>query len=495
MLSLLERARARNTHVEATSNHPLKSRPGDHWHDDAGFANHHIGITWQFENSLRAVDSTVAAHYWDYTLDERDLGDSWYESVIFDGEWFGGIDASNNHEHIVDAGRFAFTPVMNARSIGYMNITNPYGLLRSPWNVNKVPFVMRSSFVMGDKYDSFTSLPSCLEFQQYVTTSANYGDIVSALNGELHGPVHLMVGGLWGDSDAEWWAVANSEGDPDQFLLISKFLWRQGFVRCPDVCADDVPVADCRCDCPDAIVQRAGSAYSLLEKAGALELWSDDNVNDVFRDEVDASAYNVSYDDLLSKLCSVGLPGEMFTSAAPQDPIFWPLHGNAERFLQYIRLLNETGNITLDAAWAYEHETHEGSDTGIVCDWDAVDVSDPTAMPVCRKETCPGHKADDLLPFAGLSEDQVGLYTNKEFYDITAPNSAALSYVYNSLSYWPGCENNHTFTIEYDDDGDDAAASSSKPARTDDDVVTDDAASSSKPARTDDDVVTDDVAP
>jgi hypothetical protein len=424
-------------------------RSCDHWHDDAGFANHHIGITWQFENALRAVDPTVAAHYWDYTLDERKLGEEWYLSKIFDENWFGNIDSLSNDDHIVDQGRFAFTPVMNARNAGYMNITNPYGLLRSPWNVNKVPFVMRSSYVMGDRYDSFTSLPSCTQFQEYVVPEASYADIVMALNGELHGPVHLMVGGLWGDDGDEWRRVAESEGDPDQFLLLSKFLWRQGFVRCPDVCSDDTPVSDCRCDCPDAIVERAGSAYELLDEAGVLELWSDDNVNDVFTDQPLTSPYNVTYDDLLDKLCAVGLPGEMFTSAAPQDPIFWPLHGNAERFLQYVRLLNETGNITLDATWGYEHQTHEGSDTHVVCDWSSVDATDVTSMPVCRRDTCPGHKADDLLPYASLTDTQVGLYTNEEFYELTAPNSRDLTYVYNSLSYWPGCSNNHTFTVEY----------------------------------------------
>jgi hypothetical protein len=41
----------------------------DHWHDDAGIMNHHIGITWQLEQSMQTVDSSVAAHYWDYTID------------------------------------------------------------------------------------------------------------------------------------------------------------------------------------------------------------------------------------------------------------------------------------------------------------------------------------------------------------------------------------------------------------------------------------------
>ena len=37
----------------------------DHWHDDAGILTHHIGITWEMEESLRLIDPSTAAHYWD----------------------------------------------------------------------------------------------------------------------------------------------------------------------------------------------------------------------------------------------------------------------------------------------------------------------------------------------------------------------------------------------------------------------------------------------
>ena len=39
---------------------------------------------------------------------------------------------------------------------------------------------------------------------------------------------------------------------------------------------------------------------------------------------------------------------EQFTSSAPQDPLFWPLHGNAERFVMYLRVLSKKGAISLD---------------------------------------------------------------------------------------------------------------------------------------------------
>ena len=58
----------------------------DHWHDDAGIVNHHVAITWQFEQSLRMIDPRTASHYWDYTR-EAGKGIEWYDSPVFNDEW------------------------------------------------------------------------------------------------------------------------------------------------------------------------------------------------------------------------------------------------------------------------------------------------------------------------------------------------------------------------------------------------------------------------
>ena len=73
----------------------------------------------------------------------------------------------------------------------------------------------------------------------------------------------------------------------------------------------------------------------------------------------------LDHEAVLGALCKVGFPGEMFTSAAPQDPTFWPLHGNAERFLQLLRLLMRRGELAIDDAWAYHH-VQAASDTHVV---------------------------------------------------------------------------------------------------------------------------------
>mmetsp|Transcript_5574 Transcript_5574/g.8179 ORF Transcript_5574/g.8179 Transcript_5574/m.8179 type:complete len:149 (-) Transcript_5574:1263-1709(-) len=135
----------------------------------------------------------------------------------------------------------------------------------------------------------------------------------------------------------------------------------------------------------------------------------------------------------------------MFTSASPQDPTFWIVHGNAERFLQYARILKQK-NIRpqFNESWGYAHIPHNPSDTGIICDWSATTASG--GMPTCKPGTCPGHNEDDLLPFEGLAfldDPEPRLYTNAEFYARSLPDY--LPYVYDFVSYWPGCQGDDIF--------------------------------------------------
>ncbi len=45
-------------------------------------------------------------------------------------------------------GRFAYVPVMT-NATEYSQLTNPYGLLRSPWNTDPNPFLTRSDLIMS----------------------------------------------------------------------------------------------------------------------------------------------------------------------------------------------------------------------------------------------------------------------------------------------------------------------------------------------------------
>ena len=41
----------------------------DSWHDGAGYLNHHVAFTLEFEQAIQAADPAVSLPYWDFTLD------------------------------------------------------------------------------------------------------------------------------------------------------------------------------------------------------------------------------------------------------------------------------------------------------------------------------------------------------------------------------------------------------------------------------------------
>ncbi|KAJ8599053.1 hypothetical protein CTAYLR_009816 [Chrysophaeum taylorii] len=415
-------------------------RSCDHWHDDAGFLNHHVGITMQFEQSLQAIDARVASNYWDYTIDAP-LGTKYSTSIVFDDDWFGSADPGEHDNHVITNGRWAFTPVLkNARE--FSNITNPYGLLRSPWNTNAIPYLMRSRYTLGVP-DALYQLPTCSDFMTGLEMDPlSFSEVSSALNGGLHGQVHIMLGGHW-DASSTFIEkmvanISDMDSSPhisDQFLLGSKFLWRQGFVHCPTDCAG-IPETDCVCYCPDEVI-KGRSASEILHLTGLLDI--EPRLQTLLVDKV-----GLTFDEILAEMCHVGHPGEMFTSAAPQDPLFWPLHGLSERFVQLIRLLASKNVLTFEETWSYHHVTSVLSDTRVVCDWDAIEDSESFAKPTCvRNTTCPGHRADDVLPFKNLDWVPTGTtFTNEQFYAAISPTNTDLPYVYDKLTSWPACPNN-----------------------------------------------------
>ena len=407
----------------------------DHWHDDAGIMTHHVAFTLEMEQSLQSVNPSTTIPYWDYTIDEYELAE-WVDSPIFADDWFGEASPSDQN-HIVTKGRWGYTSV----TTGALETSprNPYGLLRAPWNTNPVPYVLRHRYVLGEK-DGGWKFPGCSAFAMAWNATGLSSYLVN-LNGFLHGPVHVMIGGQWfadPDYNVTWTQGGN-------YLLASKWLWRQGYVRCPEVCSSDTPSSACVCSCPDEVTAGFASAYDFLDKTGIVNMTNGMLDKHNWRNYLQftnssASGFSCEsmdecYEHAKDLLCHVGHAGEMFTSAAPWDPTFWPIHGLADRYLAFKRMKARDNETTLEQTWAYQHVGSVPSDTGRVCDWDGVEGM---ALPSCERATCPGHHEDDLLPmsnFLGLNET----YTNMEFYDLMDPNSDDLPYTYETFDVYPAC--------------------------------------------------------
>mmetsp|Transcript_73800 Transcript_73800/g.210475 ORF Transcript_73800/g.210475 Transcript_73800/m.210475 type:complete len:697 (-) Transcript_73800:230-2320(-) len=420
----------------------------DHWHDDAGILTHHMAFTLELEQSLQAIQPTISMPYWDYTIDSYVYSAStWTNSSIFDNNWFGAVD-DGGADYVITEGRWAYQTVMqNAQD--WSGIHNPYGLLRSPWNTNPTPYITRSRYTYGVKDGGWT-IPDCTNFHE--TADVEWiGDLFSSLNGELHGPIHIMIGGQWDFADASFnmshaVSAESAKQMSDVFLLASKYLWRQGYLRCPESCSSDTPVDECQCSCPYTKDYSDDEALEFMRDRGLVDmaalLGEDTFVGD---------AGFTGFKELLDLVCHVGHAGEMFTSAAPYDPTFWPLHGVAERFLSYKRIAAEWGITTINETWGYRHGKVM-SDTHVVCDWDSVAHKsggvESMELPACTKGvTCSGHRADDILPmgdFLGNGDT----YSNVEWYNFTRPWNEDLPYVYDSYSSWPGCSEQGIFFFE-----------------------------------------------
>lgn len=419
----------------------------DHWHDDAGIMTHHMGFTLELEQSLQSINPLLTVPYWDYSIDEH-IYDDWGDSPIFSKDWYGS-PSPTNEDHVIDTGRWAYLEVMDHAET-FSEIHNPYGLLRSPWNTNPTPYIARYRSVLGVK-DGGWSLPSCTNFNTafgYNSTS----EIFASLNGMLHGPIHVMIGGHWDFANkyagrfnftAALKAASGREHVAADFLLSSKALWRAGKLRCPEFCSKDTPSVDCSCSCPSDVFSGKEDSFRFLHALGLLSL-------DMWLNEPKFyTTANITITEIADLLCHVGHAGEMFTSAAPYDPLFWSLHGTSERFLSFKRLLAWLGKTELDETWGYRHVNNLPSDTGVVCNWTG---TSGMQLPECRKDTCSGHRADDLLPMVlNDAAGQPKRMTNQEFYEFTSPLNSMLPYMYDSFIHWSGCKEQNISFYDGDD--------------------------------------------
>jgi hypothetical protein len=395
---------------------------------------------------MQAVHPVAALPYWDFTIDsftQSKKGINWKESHIFSDKWFGSATTSSA-SHAIENGKFAYTRV---KKVGVSEtdayVSNPYGLLRSPWNVNDSPYVTRSAKVDG--YNAFYSeLPSCKDYMDCFL-SDTMAVMNECLNGKAHGSVHVVTGGVW-QKDISSSLIDEEAGYA--LLLMSKNLWRQGYVKCPKSC--EAGQQD-KCTC---LFNEAGAgdktAYEVLQETGMFN-WLNAYSSKIYLDEhgiyriegiegkeKEDAAWNVL---LRNDLGNLGYVGEMFSSASPYDPIFWLIHGTVDRLVHWRRLIAHSSyvNLPLDQTWGYAHDVNAASDSHLVCDWSNIDQNDRTQMPTCTNGECPGTFKDDVTKFKDFIGSDTAPYTNQELFKFLSPLNENLPYTYDNFR-WEHCD-------------------------------------------------------
>mmetsp|Transcript_19693 Transcript_19693/g.17875 ORF Transcript_19693/g.17875 Transcript_19693/m.17875 type:complete len:530 (+) Transcript_19693:381-1970(+) len=398
----------------------------DHWHDGAGILNHHVAYTLEVEQALQSIDPSISMPYWEYAMDST-LYDDWQDSVIFNDDWFGD-NSPGNDLHELNTGRWGdvLVPLGDSYkewSIAETSSLNPFvngrGHLRSPWNNNPSRYIGRYNSTYGA---AEIDMPTCdIVYECYRSTVLGY--MLNCLNGVTHGPVHVKIGGAWEDTDLY-------TDDDIHFLksidrvLVFELLWRTGYTRCPTACDD---VDECTCSIPQQYLDSYG-AKEILVNSGVWDVYSGSKTLSKLTDSQLLTVLKIIQDP--------GVVGDMFTSAASFDPIFWPLHGQIERIIGLKRIKLMTDNdILFEEGWSFYNDDNRVLNG--VCDWSGISSVDDLTLPNCDfsgAQSCWGHNADDVLEWSNFINNNE-IYSNKDFYDFIHPWNEKLPYVYDTYSF------------------------------------------------------------
>jgi len=357
----------------------------DHWHQGAGFVTSHVALTLMWEQALQSVNPSIAAPYWDFTVESTFYGSSdWHTSFIFSDDWFGDPSPDNELHTVVD-GRWSFNYALSDAS-EFSDWVNSYGVMRAPWNNDPTPFLTRAGKLYG--YDNNIKPSGCAEYYRALKKTT-WMAMSKQLNAAAHGHIHELMGGAWGHY---FHTKINGTTAPavytfaHQIQALSKMLWREGYVTCPDTCAMADAAADCQCTCNAESLKGKTSMEILFEVniLSAAQFFDKDFHSiepDSFLDEdgqpketLDGMTTEESkhvYNSLLSFLCNPGHLGDMYQATSTNDITFWVIHNTVDRLWHYKRL----GNLAnYDETWDPFH-------------------------------TCYGHNPRNLQPFKNLFEE------------------------------------------------------------------------------------------
>jgi hypothetical protein len=402
----------------------------DHLHDGLGFLTSHSALTNMMERSMQAVNPAVSIPYWDFSIEGQAMSDNdgdisvMENSIIFSDDWFGEMWPEDG---IVSKGRWAYTEVPTVDKT-QSSVYSPYGLARSPWNVNNIPYLTRFSDFYGT---SFTEMGACKQHYNHMTSASLY-EFVYNIMYNPHGIVHAVIGGvtnsnIYGSLRSAGAKMISADTIAATSFAYQKNMWRYGTYSCPTDCDDNnLDIDACSCSCPSLSQWKASgtlaSAVNMLDPSmsSMLVSKSGDDLTEVFMDA----------------LCNVNTTinspfiGDMLESGSPIDPLFWPMHPTIERLVQRWSM---TG--TRDETWVDGTSTTiNGFGTG----------------------TCTGHDADDVI-FYYTDAETGQTYTNSEFYQLLSPSSDNLNYVYHNF-LWAHCSSEVPIDFTPDDDYTDDSA-------------------------------------
>jgi len=443
------------------------TRNADQFHDGMGFLTQHAALTNEFELSIQSIHSHLSVPYWDYTEDgemvhnARNLEVAWQQD-IWGKDWFGNATGASR---TVREGRFAYMKAYTSSEEDV--VTNPYGYMRSPWNMGKEPFVMRAHKFCDVSF-GYESWPFCADHYNITFEVDSWYEWVWSGGYTPHGPIHYYIGGYTncGDLLSEFEALGLGEAQVKDFavwmVMLPKNFWRAYVTESPESCSHDAPQTECHMKCmldytnKGDVNQFTNMTYNWVKKLSYSRApVSDANWLRTLTEEQAAG--------LMKLYCETPFtPGEQIESASPMDPSFWPIHPTMDRLLQYKRMVSDfdllqwgpsiTRSNDDDVTTLFEGYCFQGAGN----DDDTIEYMNSSRHHEefgawgKIKSLCKGHHPEDMTMFKSIVKDtETGQYvyratSNQELFQMINPAEYQGSYIYENFE-WKHCESPYSF--------------------------------------------------
>lgn len=277
-----------------------------------------------FELAIQAVDQSVSLPYWDYTI-ENTYNIPAYESVIMSEDMFGTMRVPSvtfkSYGYTYTYDNISDFAIVDGRWAGLQATLTPqrftdfygkgYGYLRSPWNLNPSPNIVR--------FSGTTPLPSCDSHYSVLKKKDMMTFMYNIENGP-HASTHGSMGGIYGCDAFNALLDAGYINDAKDALYICKNwnfslkkLYRRNYIHNSSSC--EVP----------ADPQTGFCSYQCDYDGLSLEL-----IHSILKgkipDDISGEGVQAWVDFVCGGEGSRVFSGDHLESASPGDPSFWPMY-------------------------------------------------------------------------------------------------------------------------------------------------------------------------
>src|SRR3989338_1273107 len=308
----------------------------DQAHFFEGFNPFHRVFTRLLELSVQSIYPQLALPFWDQTYDTEHYNAPLVDSPIFGDNYFGGSGDPNDFYRVKN-GRFALKDGVRwniAKSEDYLDralwpMQNPYGYLRSPWNINPVSsFARIHDFLFGYTEPRGNVRWQSLEEKRGCHNKTSFSEFHHCRDNPFLGAhvwPHAMLGGakspiygdvtkIYTDTNAHQFGLAAIRVNCASPMVLA------GIAQCPASCPLSAvtltDISKCRCTCaPGPFAPPQLGLASALSQVFGLPLPPNLNGSDP------------------RNICTIGgIMGELTdTVTSPNDPFFHFLHSDVDR--------------------------------------------------------------------------------------------------------------------------------------------------------------------